>query len=69
VRPRPRLVVDDEGRVVSAGEYVGRVVQLKNRRWVHGRPGRAASTSTYLDADEAARALLDEVVAESAVTP
>lgn len=69
MRPGPRLVVDEGGRVISAGEYVGRVVQLKNRRWVHGRPGLPVSTSTYRTDEEAARALVDAVVADAAVSP
>jgi hypothetical protein len=66
MKPNPRaLVVDEQGRMISAGQYVGRVVQLKNRRWVHGRPGKPASASQYRDADTAARALVDAVVAET----
>lgn len=59
-----RLRIDDAGRVVSAGVYLGRVVRLRNRRWVYGRPGRAPSTHQHLTAEIAAQALLDEVIAE-----
>lgn len=60
-------VVDDKGRVISDGKYVGRVVQLRNRRWVYGRPGEPASTLQYRDDVEAARALIDAIIAEGAV--
>lgn len=55
-------VIDDEGRVISGGEYVGRLVQLKNRRWVYGRPGKAPSAWSYATDEEAARALVDSIV-------
>lgn len=66
-RPGPRVVIDDKHRVISAGEFVGRVVEIGPRRWVHTRPGKPSSKSTYRTADEAARALVDVVVAEEAM--
>jgi hypothetical protein len=61
----PPLVIDEKDRVISAGVFVGRLVRLKSRKWVHVRPGKAPSASSYQDRDTAARALVDEVAEES----
>lgn len=65
-RPGPRIVIDELNRVISAGEFVGRVVEIGKRRWVHTRPGVKASTSTYRTAEDAARALVDAILAAEA---
>ncbi|MFC5676035.1 hypothetical protein [Aeromicrobium endophyticum] len=61
----PPLAIDEKDRVISNGEYVGRLVELGRRRWVHARPGKAPSAKTYRDRESAARALVDVVAAES----
>jgi hypothetical protein len=60
----PALVIDEKDRVISAGVFVGRLVRLTSRKWVHVRPGKAPSVSSYQDRESAARALVDSILAE-----